>query len=164
MSHRILVVEDDPYLRQGLKEILTREDYHVKTAENCLEAREAFDPSVFEFVILDMMLPDGDGLTLCGEIRRLGNTPIMFLTAKDDEKEIVRGLDAGADDYLTKPFRMSELLSRIRAHLRRYRPRSIHLDDLDIDLERMSVTKDGKVQFITPTEHQLLRVFLEHPG
>lgn len=164
MAQRILLVEDDPYLRQGLDELLTREGYDVTVTPDCQSARDAFASVVPELVILDMMLPDGDGLTLCEEFRRSDGVPIMFLTAKDDEAEIVRGLDAGADDYLTKPFRGGELLSRVRALLRRYRPQSFRLGDLEIDLSRMLVTKAGEPQFLTPTEFQLLRALLNHSG
>ena len=119
MKKKILLVEDDIFLRDGLKEMLTKEGYDVTVAENFITANEKIREH-FQLIILDIMLPDGNGLELCQKIRKAdNNTPILFLTACDDEIQIVRGLDAGADDYVTKPFRLLELLSRIRALLRR---------------------------------------------
>jgi len=162
---RILIVEDDIYLREGLQELLSRQGYQVDAAQDCAQAMEIFDPKGHELMILDLMLPDGSGMDLCRMIRRdCENLPIMFLTARDDEWEIVKGLDAGADDYLTKPFRSMELLSRVRALLRRYRPNRFERGGLAVDLERMSVTKNGQLLYLTKTEFQLLKCLMSQPG
>ncbi len=114
----ILLVEDDAPLRQGLTELLSREGYTVMAAACAREAREKLDGSI-RLIVLDITLPDGDGVALCRAWRGEGIAiPILFLTAKDEEWDVVRGLDAGGNDYVTKPFRMMELLSRIRALLR----------------------------------------------
>lgn len=112
MKQRILLVEDDSFLRDGLTEVLQGEGYEVISANNCIKARELIKFFSFNLIMLDVMLPDGNGLELCTEIRAAGNNvPVLFLTACDDEIQIVRGLDAGADDYVTKPFKLRELLS-----------------------------------------------------
>ena len=123
MEFRLLVVEDDTFLRDGLCEALRREGYIADYAGSCREARQLLSENSYRLIILDIMLPDGSGLDLCSNWRSSGlGTPILFLTAQDEEVQIVRGLDAGGDDYVTKPFRLAELLSRIRALLRRDRP------------------------------------------
>ena len=120
MNERIFLLEDDAFLRDGLSEMLQKEGYITKCASTCGEAKVLLSGSRFNLIIFDVMLPDGSGLDLCTEIRKADtNIPILFLTACDDEIQIVRGLDAGADDYVTKPFKLQELLSRIRALLRR---------------------------------------------
>ncbi|MBR3589082.1 MAG: response regulator transcription factor [Clostridia bacterium] len=126
MKTKILLVEDDIFLREGLSEMLISQRYDVTLADNFAKANEKIKES-FDLAIFDIMLPDGNGLELCQKIRESGkNLPILFLTACDDEIQIVRGLDAGADDYVTKPFRLLELLSRIRALLRRSRNQILH--------------------------------------
>ncbi len=126
MKTKILLVEDDIFLREGLSEMLISQRYDVTLADNFAKANEKIKES-FDLAIFDIMLPDGNGLELCQKIRESGkNLPILFLTACDDEIQIVRGLDAGADDYVTKPFRLLELLSRISALLRRSRNQILH--------------------------------------
>lgn len=165
MAARILIIEDNRHLRDGLTELLQREGYTVKAAENCATARRLFRSADFDLVILDIGLPDGNGLDLCRAWRADGlETPILFLTAHDDELQIVRGFDAGGDDYVTKPFRMLELISRIRAQLRRYKPAAYARDGLQIDLVRMQVTRDGMTVFLTPTEFHLLSVLVRNAG
>ena len=111
------------------------------------------------------MLPDGSGLELCEQWRRNGNdTPILFLTARDDEIQIVRGLDAGGDDYVTKPFRLLELLSRIRALLRRNHPTFYRCGELQVDLQKMNAYYKGEPLYLTPTEFQLLAALLRNAG
>jgi DNA-binding response OmpR family regulator len=120
-KRRILVVDDDPDLRLSLRRPLTAEGYLITEAGNATDgAAAATAPtSRFDVIILDLGLPDGDGRDLCAELRRQGvRVPIILLTGLDDEHEVVRGLDAGANDYVTKPFRMSELLARVRAQMR----------------------------------------------
>ena len=166
MSARIMLVEDDAYLRDGLCELLEKEGYSVESACNCSEGRNIFNKSVFNLVILDVMLPDGNGLELCTEIRNQGSdVPILFLTACDEEFQIVRGLDAGADDYVTKPFRLLELLSRVRALLRRRTGATVYQNnDLFVDISTMSVKKNGENIILTPTEFQILSVLIQNSG
>jgi len=165
METRLLLVEDDVFLRDGLCEMLRREGYAVDCAESCREARRLVTENSYRLIILDIMLPDGSGLDLCTAWRSSGcHTPILFLTARDEEVEIVRGLDAGADDYMTKPFRLAELLSRIRALLRRNQPAVYETDGLRIDLENRSVYCGDQQLYLTPTEFQLLAALVRNTG
>ena len=166
MKARILMVEDDIYLREGLEELLTKENYEPICAKNCAEAKALFKGATFDLIILDVMLPDGNGLDLCSFIRSTGaDVPILFLTACDEEFQIVRGLDAGADDYVTKPFRLLELLSRIRALLRRKTATTTYqFGNILVDISNMTVKKDGETLFLTPTEFQILSALIQNNG
>ena len=166
MKARILMVEDDIYLREGLEELLTKENYEPICAKNCAEAKALFKGDTFDLIILDVMLPDGNGLDLCSFIRSTGaDVPILFLTACDEEFQIVRGLDAGADDYVTKPFRLLELLSRIRALLRRKTATTTYqFGNILDDISNMTVKKDGESLFLTPTEFQILSALIQNNG
>ena len=161
----ILLVEDDAFLRDGLKEMLEKEDYAVDVAPCIADAKEALSYAIYSLIILDVMLPDGDGFSFCAELRTGGNNiPILFLTACDDEIQIVRGLDAGGDDYVTKPFKMLELLSRLRALLRRNTNSVYNAGGLAVDTNTMTVKKDGKIIFVTPTEFQILLILMRNNG
>lgn len=161
----ILLVEDDAFLRDGLKEMLEKEDYAVDVAPCIADAKEALSSAIYSLIILDVMLPDGDGFSFCAELRTGGNNiPILFLTACDDEIQIVRGLDAGGDDYVTKPFKMLELLSRVRALLRRNTKSVYNAGGLAVDTNTMTVKKDGKIIFVTPTEFQILLILMRNNG
>lgn len=166
MKAKILIVEDDSYLREGLEELLTKESYEPVCAKNCTEAKTLFKEDSFDLIILDVMLPDGNGLELCSFIRSTGaDVPVLFLTACDEEFQIVRGLDAGADDYVTKPFRLLELLSRIRALLRRKTASTVcQFGDIIIDTANMTVKKGGENLFLTPTEYQILSALVQNNG
>ena len=164
MNTKILLVEDDIFLRDGLSEMLTKEGYDVTVTENFITAKEKIGKH-FHLVILDIMLPDGNGLEICQEIRKNdNNTPILFLTACDDEIQIVRGLDAGADDYVTKPFRLLELLSRIRALLRRSTRQVFADKDISVNNENMTVSKNGQTILLTPTEYMILKTLIANSG
>lgn len=165
MQEKILVTEDDLFLRDGLCEMLQKEGYAVERAATLKEAKAKLDNTHFQLLILDVMLPDGSGFDLCRKLRSDGTgTPILFLTACDDEIQIVRGLDAGGDDYVTKPFKLLELLSRVRALLRRARAPVYKHGGLVIDPVHMSVKKDGKAIYVTPTEFQILAALLRCNG
>jgi DNA-binding response OmpR family regulator len=165
MDTKLLIVEDDIFLQDGLCELLRREGYSVDCASTCKEARHFTEEKTYCLIILDIMLPDGNGLDLCSAWRSAGNdTAILFLTARDDEIQIVRGLDAGGDDYVTKPFRLLELLSRIRALLRRNQPLVYNKDGLRIDLQKMTVFYKDEPLFLTPTEFQLLSALIRNAG
>ena len=154
---KILLVEDDTALRGALEELLCREGYDVVKASNVRSAREGLDATA-DLVILDVGLPDGDGVELCRSWRSEGvQTPILFLTAKDEEMDVVRGLDSGGNDYVTKPFRMQELLSRIRALLRRnQRDTTITRSGITLDSTKLQATQDGEVLLLTVTEYKIL--------
>ena len=154
---KILLVEDDAALRGALEELLCREGYDVVKASNVRSARDGLDATA-DLVILDVGLPDGDGVELCRSWRSEGvQTPILFLTAKDEEMDVVRGLDSGGNDYVTKPFRMQELLSRIRALLRRnQRDTTITRSGITLDTAKLQATRDGEVLLLTVTEYKIL--------
>ena len=154
---KILLVEDDSALRGALEELLCREGYDVVKASNVRSAREGLDATA-DLVILDVGLPDGDGVALCRSWRTEGvQTPILFLTAKDEEMDVVRGLDSGGNDYVTKPFRMQELLSRIRALLRRnQRDTTITRSGITLDTAKLQAIRDGEVLLLTVTEYKIL--------
>lgn len=163
MSNKILVVEDDAFLRDGLFEILQKEGYTAQCVNCKKDAREALRTNKFNLIILDVMLPDGNGFDLCLDIRKTDyHTPVLFLTACDDEIQIVRGLDSGGDDYVTKPFKLLELLSRVRALLRRNSVPVINSSDISLDTENMTVKKNGSLLFITPTEFQILSTLIRN--
>lgn len=165
MAANILLVEDDYFLRDGLCELLQKEKYTIHSVETCAAARAALQQNAVDLMILDVMLPDGSGLALCTEMRSQGNdVPILFLTACDEELQIVRGLDAGGDDYVTKPFKMQELLSRVRALLRRRRSPVLQQKEIQIDMSTMSVKKNGMVIALTPTEFQILTALIANSG
>ena len=154
---KILLVEDDTALRGALEELLCREGYEVIKASNVRTAQDVMNSDV-DLVMLDVGLPDGDGVSLCRRWRSDGvQTPILFLTAKDEELDVVRGLDAGGNDYVTKPFRMQELKSRIRALLRRnQRDTSITRSGITLDKAKLQATRNGEVLLLTVTEYKIL--------
>ena len=163
MSAMILLTEDDDVLRAGLTELFTREGYGVTQAASAREAREKLDGRI-DLIVLDVTLPDGDGVSLCREWREQGvQQPILFLTAKNEEFDVVRGLDAGANDYVAKPFRMQELLSRLRALLRSA-PARVARGKLEIDREHMQARRDGEVLPLTLTEFRVLAMLVERSG
>ena len=154
---KILLVEDDAALRGALEELLCREGYDVVKASNVRSAWDGLDATA-DLVILDVGLPDGDGVELCRSWRSEGvQTPILFLTAKDEEMDVVRGLDSGGNDYVTKPFRMQELLSRIRALLRRnQRDTTISRSGITLDTAKLQATRNGEILLLTVTEYKIL--------
>ncbi len=164
--HRIFLVEDDPMLRQGLTELLLREGYEVVAAGSRREAAQRWDQLLqSHLIVLDVMLPDGDGIQLCRAWRQKGlATPILFLTALDEEASVVQGLDAGGDDYVNKPFRMQELLGRVRALLRRHPTHVLQDGGLTMDLDAMTVTLDGALLPLTQTEYRLAAALLRAKG
>lgn len=163
---RILLVEDDGALRGALRELFEREGYEVADAADAAAARSAMAAGA-DLVVLDVGLPDGDGVALCRAWRAAGvETPVLFLTARDDEIDVVRALDAGGGDYVTKPFRMQELLSRIRAQLRRGRGAdgALTRGDISVDRARMTAKKDGEPLNLTLTEYKVLLMLMTGRG
>jgi two-component system response regulator MprA len=165
---RILVVDDDRAVRDALRRVLTLGGYEVQTAEGGAEAIEAVVQSVPDAVVLDIGMPEIDGLEVCERLRRLGNrVPILMLTARVEVADRVAGLDAGADDYLVKPFDNDELKARLRALLRRSGPDGdpdeLSFAEVSLDRSRHGAAVDGKVAELTRTEYQLLELFLRNP-
>ena len=154
---KILLIEDDRPLRSALEELLSREGYEVVKAADVSSARWTMGADI-DLVMLDVGLPDGDGVSLCRQWRGEGiQTPILFLTAKDEELDVVRGLDAGGNDYVTKPFRMQELLSRIRALLRGNQKQSVlSRSGITLDKAKLQASRDGAVLPLTVTEYKIL--------
>ena len=165
MKEKIFLLEDDAFLRDGLCELLSKEDYSVTSASSVKEAEGIVKEKDFNLIILDVLLPDGNGFDLCGRIRALGiSTPILFLTACDDEIQIVRGLDSGADDYVTKPFKLLEFMSRVRALLRRSSVTRFRSRNIALDINKTSVTKNGESIELTKTEFQILSMLIQSKG
>ena len=165
---RVLVVDDESEIVRGLKIVLRGAGYAVEAASTKAEALASVATRPPEALVLDLVLPDGDGVAVCREIRRWSRLPILVLSAVGDEREKVRALDAGADDYVTKPFGTEELLARLRAVLRRApdagHDSQIEVDGLTFDLEDRKVLRDGEEVHLTPIEFDLLRVLARHPG
>ncbi len=166
MKERILIIEDDPAILKLLQRGLTYEGYMVDTAmdgRSGLNMARDYSP---DLVILDWMLPGMDGLDVCHRLRMGGSLPILMLTAKDTIQDRVQGLDAGADDYMVKPFNLDELTARVRALLRRTqtdRVQVLKFADLTLDTSTREVTRGGKLIQLTAKEHELLELFLRHP-
>lgn len=165
----ILFVEDDQTIAMGVKYSLTREGFALTLAHRLDTARSLLASQRFDLVLLDLGLPDGSGYTLCKEIRAAGDTPIIILSAKDEEVNVIMGLDLGADDYVTKPFRLGELISRIKAVLRRRSPetseeRTLEWGGIRIVANQAKVFKNDQEIPLTAMEYRLLLALLMHPG
>jgi DNA-binding response OmpR family regulator len=166
---KILLVEDDYYLKSMMKELLTKKGYEIIIASNQAEAvHYVMNRQDIDLYIIDIMLPDGDGFHICRLIRERNINPIIFLTACEVEESVVKGLDLGADDYITKPFRTAELLSRIQAHLRRLHM-NIQTDvlcsgALVFHKRTEKIIVNQEVISLRPVELSLLKIFLNNPG
>ncbi|WP_084960404.1 response regulator transcription factor [Thermoactinospora rubra] len=171
MSARLLVVDDEPALREALQSSLEFEGYRVATVRDGQEALEELAREPYDAVLLDVMMPRLDGLTACRRLRSAGNhVPVLMLTARDAVGDRVSGLDAGADDYLVKPFELDELLARVRALLRRSAlgggtggGPELAFADLRMDPVTREVTRGDRPLELTRTEYLLLELFLMHP-
>ena len=168
MDERVLFVEDDPSIREVTSLGLRGAGLRVDTAADGREALERFHAEAYELVVLDVMLPKLDGLEVCREIRRSSRVPILMLSARSDTVDVVVGLELGADDYVTKPFEMAELVARIRALLRRtHEPpveEVLHVGDLEIDAAGFRATRNGADLQLTTTEFRLLLELARRPG
>jgi two-component system, OmpR family, response regulator MprA len=166
MKERILIIEDDEGIVRVLRRALAYEGYQVETAldgESGLQRARDWRP---DLMILDLMLPGMDGLEVTQRLRTEGNIPILMLTAKDTVNDRVLGLDAGADDYMTKPFDLDELLARVRALLRRTqleRAPVLSFNDLTLDTSTRMATRRGRPIALTAKEYDLLELFMRHP-
>ncbi len=170
MNSRVLIVEDERALRVGLQDCLEAEGYRVLTAADGASGLQRALAEKPDLLLLDLMLPKLDGFALCAELRRLGHTlPVLMLTAKGQVEDRVTGLDAGADDYLVKPFSTEELLARIRALLRRAQrptetPTKLKLGEVEIDLARQTAMRGRKPIHLTAKEFAMLRLLAATPG
>jgi two-component system response regulator MprA len=165
---RVLIVEDDDEIASAIARVLGREGYTTDCTGTVAGAREATRSEHWDAVLLDLGLPDGDGLDVAREIRAAGGTPVLIVTARDEVSSRVEGLDAGADDYLVKPFDRSELLARLRALLRRSAPSGgqgpITVEDLVVDPLHRSVRRATRPVQVTPLELELLAYLGQRPG
>ena len=166
INMHILLVEDDSAITMGLDYTLKKEGYTVCICMSVEQARAALSKQRFDLALIDLSLPDGSGFNLCEPARAQG-AAVIFLTASDDERCVVNGLDMGGDDYVTKPFRLQELLSRIRSVLRRRQDRQddvIRIRELRVDLRQAKVFRNGQEVYLSAMEYQLFLFFLHHPG
>ncbi|MCH9816334.1 MAG: response regulator transcription factor [Actinomycetia bacterium] len=166
MQGRVLVVDDDPALSEMLTMVLRGEGFDVDTCGSGADALNVFRATRPDVVLLDVMLPGRDGVQICHDLRRESDTPVVMLTAKSDTIDVVRGLEAGADDYVVKPFKPKELLARVRAQMRRATggsPEMLKVADLDIDVSGHSVTRNGSPISLTPLEFELLACLARKP-
>jgi two-component system KDP operon response regulator KdpE len=164
---RVLVVDDEPQILRALQMKLRGAGYSVDTATTAQEALMKAGMRPPEAVVLDLLLPDGSGTDVCRELRSWSTAPILVLSAVGEEKEKIEALDAGADDYVTKPFSGDELLARLRAALRRAAPTAdpiVEVGELRIDLDKRAVTMAGEAVSLTPIEYDLLRLLAENQG
>jgi two-component system response regulator VicR len=165
----ILFVEDDDTIAMGVEYSLKQDGFQVSLAYRLEEARGLLKRQPFDLVLLDLGLPDGSGYELCKEIRAAGDTPIIILSARDEEASIVLGLDLGADEYITKPFRLRELISRMKAVLRRRRPveasnRTLACGDVTVFTQQAKVYKNGSEVLLTALEYRLLLTLIINQG
>jgi two-component system KDP operon response regulator KdpE len=164
----VLVVDDEPQIVRGLRVVLRREGYEVEAAKSKSEALDAVAVRPPDAMVLDLVLPDGSGVEVCRGVRSWSELPIIVLSALGSEREKVRALDAGADDYVTKPFGTDELLARLRAVLRRAGDGNsqtvVAVDDLVVDLASHRVSLAGEKVHLTPLEFDLLRVLAQNAG
>lgn len=166
---RIFFVEDDLSLINGLSFAIKKQGYEIDVARTGLEAEKLWMNGKYDLVILDVTLPDGSGYDICKKIRKVSKVPIMFLTAADEETDIIMGLDIGGDDYITKPFKLAVFLSRVNALLRRrenFNQMETELSSNGITIQRLKgeVYKNGKQIDLTASEYKLLCLFMENPN
>ena len=166
---KVLFVEDDPSIAMGLEYSLTQEGYDICVCRQVSEALEALDRETFDLCLLDVTLPDGNGYEICRKAKKREDTAVIFLTACDDEGNVVMGLDMGADDYITKPFRIRELLSRMKSVLRRYKKtengvQNLQFGPITISPLQAKVYKNGEELMLTAMEYRLLLTLAQAEG
>jgi len=171
--YTILICDDEKDIVSALKIYLTDDGYQTREAYNGEEAIEIIKNEEIHLALLDIMMPNKDGLSAMAEIREISNIPIILLTAKSENRDKLMGLDSGADDYVTKPFLTSELLARVRSQLRRYTSLGGYNTEKEtkytyagivLDAEEKSVTVDGDLISLTPTEFEILKLLIKNPG
>ena len=166
---KIFFVEDDQSLIKGLSFALAKQGYETDIARTKLEAEKLWSDGKYDLVILDVSLPDGSGYDICKKIRQTSKTPIIFLTAADEETDVIMGLDIGGDDYITKPFKLSIFLSRVNALLRRssnfeQKDTELSSNGIKADLLTRKVCKNGTEIELTAGEYKLLCLFMQNPN
>lgn len=170
MGKNILVVDDDKDIRELIAVYMKTENFNVDNASNGEEALKLIEGKKYDLVILDIMMPKVDGLQTLIEIRKSYTMPVIFLTAKDEEIDMIKGLALGADDYIAKPFSSMELIARVKSHLRRYTifnnsdKSLITIGDLKVDTDMRSVVVAGKEINLTPTEYKILELLCKNRG
>lgn len=171
--YKILIVEDDKEIREMIEGYLTNEGFSIAIATNGIQAIDQFHKNKFDLILLDLMLPHIDGMTVMKKIREESLVPIIIVSAKGNEADKALGLGFGADDYMAKPFSLIELSARIKAHIRRTyawpsnqekKSQLMKVHDLEIDLDNFSVVKKGKVLKLTAKEFEILKLFLTNPN
>lgn len=163
----VFLLEDDEAIGIGLKYSLENEGYTVTIATSVKSAFEIINKEKFALYILDLTLPDGSGYDVCKKIKSIGDFPVIFLTAYDDEVNVVMGLELGADDYISKPFRVKELIARIKSVLRRYNRESkgiINIENVLINTNKATVFKNGQEVILTAMEYKLFLILLNNRG
>ena len=162
---RLLIVEDDRSIAMGLEYSLRQEGFDVTLCSGVEEASRALEAERYDLAVLDLSLPDGSGYDICRLAKEKSDLPVIFLTAREDETSVVMGLDMGADDYIVKPFRLRELISRIRSVLRRYGGAGVTtFGNVQINMAQGRVTRDGKDVFLTALEYRLLMALVQNEG
>lgn len=165
---RILVVDDDVIMNSGLCYNLELDNYAAVPTHNVAEALDKIKAESFDLIILDINLPDGDGFALCKRIKTVHDTPVVFLTARDLESDVIAGFDLGADDYITKPFSINIFRKKISAIIRRCDKQAndnVYADgSITIDFNKLTVTKNGESIMLTPTECRMLKMFTASPN
>ncbi len=171
MKPLVLVIEDDPQIRRFLRATLGAEEYRYQEAENVADGARDAAARQPDLILLDLGLPDGDGLDLIKDIRQFSRVPIIVLSARGQESDKIAALDLGADDYVGKPFAVGELMARVRAALRRSAALAVgqpggavHFDNVEVDLDKRVVRIDGSDVHLTPNEYRLLQVLLKNAG
>ena len=164
----IFLLEDDSAIGIGLSYSLKNEGYSVTVAKTVKDALKIISDNTFDLYILDLTLPDGSGYDVCTEIKKTGDRPVIFLTAYDDEVNVVMGLEMGADDYISKPFRVKELLARIKTVLRRYNKDTadgiINIGNIKVNTNEAKVYKNSEEVILTAMEYRLLLTFINNRG
>lgn len=163
---RIMLVEDNEAIIMGLEYLLSQEGYQVITARTVSQALKCLKSEDCDLILLDIMLPDGDGFALCKKMKQEGSIPVIFLTAREDEADVVKGLELGAEDYVIKPFRNRELVSRIKGALRRSGKgsRILRCGGIHLNPETGKVRCDEKEISLTKLEYKILFNMMSHPG
>lgn len=166
MKNKILLVEDNDIILKGLKYSIEQENFEIDIAKTIEKSEELLNEKIFDLVILDITLPDGNGFDLCKIIKQEKDTPVIILTAKDEEKDVVLGFDLGADDYIIKPFRNRELISRIQNVLRRYNKdkKELVCKNIKVDLDANRVYVKDKEVIFTALEYKILVLLLSNIG
>lgn len=163
---KILIVEDNKTIADGIKFSLEQEGYSVCIKDSYMQAKNELLNNIYNLIILDIILPDGNGMNLCKEIKNNFDIPVIFLTAKDNESDIIQGLNIGADDYIVKPFRIGELIARINNAIRKYKKNedTIKIENIVINIDKKTLYKNDMEIILTSLEWRILNILLNEIG